>query len=723
MKIPRGSQWALLLLALLALAVRLRGLGWGLPEFYEEAYPLKVAWRLWAFGAPEGFTGNPHFFKYPSLIIYLQFAGQALLMAALFLARRIQSVLDFRVLYVADKTPFVLTGRAITALLGAAMVPVTYALVRRLLTTLPARKAESEPAPDALAQGAAWAAAALVAFSPALVARSQVIEVDVPLAFFVALAAWIALGLFERVTPQACLLAGATAGLAASTKYTGAIALIPCVLALVSADAAALRGFRPSSHPRNPSPRAMDRKSRAASPPRKTSGPERSWGARGLALGLVFAAAVAVFVLTSPYVLLDFAAFQADLAAEKQHMSLGHFGLSGGASWGFYAQEYVTHQVGWPLGLASLTAIAIAILTYRRTPRAAALAATVVIYFALVGSWSMKADRYLLPIIPLATALATAGIARMLGRRPAIFSRPAVAMGTWAAIALACAIPTLAEWKPIRDRQAPDSRLLARRWIEANAPDGAFIAYEQYGPTLLGPADLLAMDADVAAILRTGPARPRVYATLSMPMFQVDPARSSPYYDLGLYPAVDLFVTTGAVRSRYQADSTAFSRQLAFYSALERAFVRVASFEAHGSGSDIQIFRSRQATPWFASRDSVPPPGEFQGFDGGGENYFFWNLGLAYESTGRFAHAMDCYRRGLRYPPTKPSEYVVLGERLGYCLLATRGADQALRDAAAAAVAGGPGERSAYRWIHDQIASGRPRFRDLAVPRLGPLGS
>jgi len=41
---------------------------------------------------------------------------EALLMAALFLARRIQSILDFRVLYVVDKTPFVLTGRAIIAL-------------------------------------------------------------------------------------------------------------------------------------------------------------------------------------------------------------------------------------------------------------------------------------------------------------------------------------------------------------------------------------------------------------------------------------------------------------------------------------------------------------------------------------------------------------------------------------------------------------------------------
>jgi tetratricopeptide (TPR) repeat protein len=709
----------LLLLAVLALAVRLRGLGWGLPEFYEEATPFRVAWRLWAFG-PESFTGNPHFFKYPTLVIYLQFAGQALLMAALFLARRIQSVVDFQVLYAVDKTPFVLVGRAIIALLGAATVPITHGLVRRLLASH-ARK--PEPMPAALVQGAAWTAAALVAISPALVAKSQVIDVDVPLAFFVALAAWIALGLFERLTPRACLLAGAAVGLAASTKYTGAIALIPCAFALGSADAAALRGFLPSARPRNPSPRAMERKGRAANPPRKAAGPGRAWGARGLALGLVLAAAVAAFILTSPYVLLDFTAFQADLGAEKQHMSLGHFGASAGSSWGFYAQEYVTHLVGWPLGLASMAAIAAAILGFRRAPRAAALATTVVIYFAVVGSWSMKADRYLLPMLPLVTALVTAGIARMLAGRSAIFSRPAAATGTWVAIGLLCAIPTLGEWKPIRDRQVPDPRLMARRWIEANAPDGAFIVLEPYGPPLLGPRDLLAMPADVAARLLTGPARPRVYATLTMPMFQVAPERSSPYYDLGLYPAVDLFVTTGAVRGRYERDSTAFSKQLAFYSALEREFARAASFEAPGSGSEIRIYRRRQAVQWFASRDTVPLPGELRGPTHGGENYFFWNLGLVYESTGRLAQAMDCYRRGLRYPPTKRSEYLALGERLGYCLLAQRGADQALRDAEAATVAGTPGERGAYTWIRDQIASGRPRFGDLAVPRLVPPGS
>jgi len=56
-------------------------------------------------------------------------------------------------------------------------------------------------------------------------------------------------------------------------------------------------------------------------------------------------------------------------------------------------------------------------------------------------------------------------------------------------------------------------------------------------------------------------------------------------------------------------------------------------------------------------------------------------------------------------------------------LLATQGVEGALHTAEAGAAAGGPGELSVYRWIREQIASGRPPSKDLAIPRLGPLGS
>ena len=105
-------------LFLFALGLRLAGAGWGLPQVYEEATPVKIAWSMWAWGESHGFDGNPHAFGYPSLVFYFHFVGQALLFVWLRLVGAIQSTADFRVLYALDKTSFMLVGRAISALFG-----------------------------------------------------------------------------------------------------------------------------------------------------------------------------------------------------------------------------------------------------------------------------------------------------------------------------------------------------------------------------------------------------------------------------------------------------------------------------------------------------------------------------------------------------------------------------------------------------------------------------
>src|ERR1044072_1091388 len=161
------SRWPFVLRAVLALAVRLRGIGWGLPELYEEAYPLKVAWGLWTSGPHGTFTWNPHFFRYPSLTIYWRFAGQMVLYAALALAGRVHSLLDFRALIAAGDRLFVLTARTLTALFGAATAPLTYAVTERVLAP-PRGAGPADPARTRWVRGAAWTAGLLVALHPGL---------------------------------------------------------------------------------------------------------------------------------------------------------------------------------------------------------------------------------------------------------------------------------------------------------------------------------------------------------------------------------------------------------------------------------------------------------------------------------------------------------------------------------------------------------------------------
>ena len=209
---PSGEFVLLAALVAVALALRCYRIGWGLPGIYEEAMPFWKAWNMWGWGPERPFDPNPHFFTYPSLTVYLQFLGQGFLYLVLTALGKIHSTIGFRIQYEIDKTPFILVGRSIGAMIGAATVLPTYFLARR-----------------AGGRAAAIPAALLVAMSPLLIARSQLIEVDVPLTFFVTLACLFAVRMNESATRFNCIAAGLAAGLATSSKYPGLIALLPAL--------------------------------------------------------------------------------------------------------------------------------------------------------------------------------------------------------------------------------------------------------------------------------------------------------------------------------------------------------------------------------------------------------------------------------------------------------------------------------------------------------------
>src|SRR5262245_21030442 len=96
---PPFRRWEAFALAdtvALALGLRVNGIGWGLPNVYEEATLFKKAWDMWGFGPLRQFDLNPHVFGYPSLGFYLQMAGQALTFVGLFLTGAARSALDLQ---------------------------------------------------------------------------------------------------------------------------------------------------------------------------------------------------------------------------------------------------------------------------------------------------------------------------------------------------------------------------------------------------------------------------------------------------------------------------------------------------------------------------------------------------------------------------------------------------------------------------------------------------
>jgi hypothetical protein len=629
---------------------------------YEEAQPFRLAWSMWGWGDASVFDPNPHFFNYPSLYIYVQFAGQGLAFLGMKVAGMIDSVLDYRVQYALDPTPFYMMGRAITALFGIATVYVTYRLGRRTQG-------------QALGIGAAL----LVAVNTFHVSKSQVIEVDVPLTFFAILTLLLAVRLLEAPTRRNYLLTGVAMGLAISTKYTAALLLLPLVTAHLFA--------------------------------RRGSGGKPPWAR----LGLAVVVGLAAFAVTSPFVLLDAKTFAQHMRLESQHMRLGHFGSDTYSSASFYIRALPEMILGLPLTLFGLFGLAF-LAGVRRYAWAIVLAAFLVPYILVVASWSMKAYRYLLPALPVVMLLTMGSLVEGLRHRRWTLAPGAARVGALVLAGLLLAAPSLARFPLHLERIQPDTRTLAKRWIEANVPPGSFILQEHYGAELFGPLASQRLDEDVRREVFERDAMP-FYAVQMLPLMQVKPNRSAAFYSLSLYEDVDVVITSGIVRGRYVHEAERFQSQVAFYADLERHFEKALELEiTRNSGPAITIYVNKRHVAPFGDRGVVagpravaaPPDGERK--ISRAEEIFYDNLGLNYETFGYHEAALASYELAFRYPITMPPMYASLVMGRVRCLLALGRPAEAVRVVEVGAAATPSAEdRERFLRVKQAILSGATR--------------
>ena len=686
---PRVEQLLLLAIAVLALAIRLYRIDWGLPMVFEEATPLKKAWDMWGFGPMRVFDPNPHWFQYPSLLFYVHLAGEAITALGLRLAGVARSAQELNLLYLSDPTAFYCVGRGITALFGAAIVFPTWALARR-----------------AGGVGAAVVATLLVAMHPGLIAKSQVVEVDVPLVFLTMLGLARAVAHHPGSSRRDWLLSGLVAGLAASAKYPGLILLVPFAFVAWGAPRSAATM---ASRPAGASPARRDRKARARARPAAAGQPSLlvTWITRMAIFG---AGLVLALFATSPYLFLSRAEAARDLAIGRQLMTLGHFGVSAGAAYATYAQSWFTSFLGAPLGILSVAGLAW--FTAKRERWALVLVSLAVPFLLVVGSWEMKADRYLLPLVPIAAIGAGVLLAR-LGMEASARARVAgwllPALG-----GLACALPLALMLPPYWRTLGTDTRDESRRWIESHLPPGSHIASELYGPDLLSPIRLLTAEGDVLAqIAARTPSRP-LYAVQTVPMFVMAPERSTKFYDLARYARADAFVVTSAIRERYRGDSTRYAVQLAFYDSLEAHWPRVASFVPRegGPGPRIAVHRNPAASVHFAARGGDPSADSAVATTDpltGVEAYWYLEQGLAMELAGYDRAAEESYSLALRFGRSEPANYTRAAIRLAGLLdVQGRHAD-ALRALQASAERGsGQGVARALHAARETLRVGRP---------------
>jgi hypothetical protein len=453
-----GVAGALLALILvLALVLRLKGIGYGLPFSFVNADESTVVPK--AVAAARGHL-NPRFFFYPSFYFYV--VGALYVLAAPFWWLAGKGSLLSLTSFIVDPTPYFLLARLLSVAAGTASVWLVYRLGR----------AAFGAAPGLLAT-------LFLAVAPLHVAYSHMAVTDVTAVAF----SLLALVLLQQAAGRAAsreaprgdlpgegtvevparratrwLVAGAfAAGLATSTKYNLGLLVLPATVAAVYACRVEVAR------------RAADG-GRAA----------LVW-ARVLVLR-VYAPMLLAFVVGSPFVVLDAPRFVRDFRRQSQIMDRGWLGFEhvGNGFW-YNVTPNLTGALGVVLVVLSIAGLAWAF--WRHTPLDLMVAPYVVVYFLYIGTWQELADRYLLVIVPLLILLAVRLVVELAGMWPRArrFALPAAAV----VLAVALVAPLSSSIAFDRELSGPDTREVAREWIQRNVPAGSLIAVENYGPPLV----------------------------------------------------------------------------------------------------------------------------------------------------------------------------------------------------------------------------------------------
>jgi hypothetical protein len=441
---PRWVHWVLLGIVALSLLLHLWGIRKDLPYIPGVDEPTRVvaALRIVTSG-----DLNPRTFGHPgSTVIYP--------LAALYHIRYRLSTLDFfswpdpelQNLYDTDFSSFYLLGRLLTILYGVLTLPLIY---------LVGRKVFSEP----VGLVGAW----LFACYPLAVTHAQMVRTDSAATFFGSLALWLCLRVYCKPSIVNQTLAGSAIGLAISSRYF-MVTLVPVLLAV---DVLVLaRGGRCY----NWTPRTL---------------------LTAMLLGLV--ASVVVFLLSTPFFLLDLPTVLQSLRHEARDFQPGADGLSRPGNFLYYLGTAIPGALTWPQTLLALFGVIAA--TKKRNLPQLLLLGFVLVFLAAISASALHWQRWIIPILPM-LALFVAGSLDLLATGLSHRFGPQRAAEAYGIILIsgALAVSALPLYELCRSniRQSNYStRVWAHEWILSNLPSESRIAKEAFSAPLTAANFLL----------------------------------------------------------------------------------------------------------------------------------------------------------------------------------------------------------------------------------------
>ena len=346
---------------------------------------------------------NPHFFIYPTLHIYLT---AALYYGYYWLGPHLPIEHFVAYQYFVDGSELIAVTRHFNTLLSTITAVVIALAGRRLYGVIPG-----------------LVAGFFFAVLPLSVRFAHLATTDSPAVLWIACTLVFAIRIAQKGEIGDAIWAGVFVGLAGATKYPAALAGVPVAVACFL--------YRPTWRQRE------------------------MWAAGVMS--------IVVFVLTSPYVILDVQHAWRDLAL----MGKVHLGSveakANMPSWRYYFQYGLRYGIGW-LGLLGL-AIGLAWQPLQRRREEWVVVASFVIFFSLLMVTESAFMRYALPLSPSIV---------LLWIRPLLSWRP-IATGLLALALIA--EPLYASWQTRSLLAGDDTREQVERMLAKEIPAGAWLIH------------------------------------------------------------------------------------------------------------------------------------------------------------------------------------------------------------------------------------------------------
>lgn len=356
----RFTIYLLSLIFIAGAALRFYGLDFGLPQQFHSDEPRKVGVIHDMYARD---SWDPQYFLHPSLLIYSSIA--------------IKPVRDLLGLKSPPGSDYFMAGRTVSALAGALSILLLYLVAAKLF-----------------GRETGLLAAAILALLPLHVTCSRYMKEDALLVFNLLLSLFFVVKALKEDRAWAFFVAAFFAGVTASSKYTGALALVPILFAPWFAS----RSFWP----------------------------DRKWLMRAL---LVLPLVPLGFVIFTPYSILNSAKFLSDFGFEQKHMEVGH--TSAVDAWSQYWMFHVINSIvpGMTLPVTLFTFFSCGVLLWRRKVEDLLILGLIATFY-LPAEWvkakpAPQPDRYILPCLPF-LAIAAAEVVRVLKSRQLVL--PTVAL-------------------------------------------------------------------------------------------------------------------------------------------------------------------------------------------------------------------------------------------------------------------------------------------------------